>query len=98
MGRKVVVEVREETKYIVGCRFLMAGPMTGEWRTTTREALKSFAERFIRFDKKESDILTLRIWSNETPEYNQNILTQPYMRIALIEDGVCLADPRERKR
>lgn len=95
MGRKVVTEMKKETKYVVGCRLLMEGPVTGEWKPTVREALKSFADRFIRFDKKESDILSLRIWDNQKPEYNQDILTQPYMRVALIEYGVMLADPRE---
>ena len=70
------------------------GRFTGAWRNTMREALKSFAERFIREDLNESSILRLRLFDNHRDGYNQNVLTQPYMRIALIEDGMTLDDPR----
>jgi hypothetical protein len=83
-----------ELKYIVGCVLRMRKPFTSLSMPTMREALKSFAERFIEGDYYEKDILKLRLFDTCRDGYNQNVLTQPYMRIALIEDGMCLEDPR----
>jgi hypothetical protein len=85
----------KETKYLVVCYTLMRGPLSGLWQPTMREALRSFAARFIERRIDEKDILKLRLFDNHlTGGYNQNVLTNPYMRIALIEDGMGLEDPR----
>jgi hypothetical protein len=83
------------TKYIVGCYMQMRRPFTSLSKRTMREALKSFAARFIERGFDEKDILKLRLFDNHKNGYNQNVLTQPFMRMALIDDGMVLDDPRD---
>jgi hypothetical protein len=75
----------------------LRGRVDGAYCATPREALKSFAKRFLEKGLRESDILAVYLYDSSNDNSlacRENVLTQPYMRIALIEDGLGLEDPR----
>ena len=92
---KPVIDIEMKVPlYMVRAWVAFRGQVNGPWRQTMRDALKAWAELFLREDLDEGRIMQVRLVDNTKYGYNQNVLTQPYMRIALIEDGLGLEDPR----
>ena len=80
--------------YRVVSYVLMRRHLNGPWRYSALEALQAYAARFITLDYDARDIFAAHVIDDQDTK-RIDVLQNPYCRMALIDAGMKLEDPRD---